>query len=436
MRKLSRWSALGMLLAGVACAQDISDDWQGDLADGARQLRVVFRIAKTDGGAWTATMYSIDQSSDPIPVNSITLTHADFKLSVDAMHFTYQGKLSRDAALIKGTAMRYNRSFPLELRRATKETAYQFTPVNHRVQFISVDTNVNLEVLDWGGSGRPLILLAGLGNDAHVYDQFAPRLTRAYHVYGITRRGFGASSIPAAVGNAYDADRLGDDVLAVIDFLKLNKPVLVGHSIAGEELSSVGSRHPEKVSGLIYLDAAQPYAFYDRERGDFDLDWKEIQKKVEQIKNVPMEAPSAIQELLDTSLPAFERALRDRQKYSEAMLEALRASPASQSTPRPPTPGPFAAIIAGTQKYTKIPVPILAIFAVPSDFGSMAANDPNVRAAFEASIKASIEVQAKAVESGLPSARVVSIPNADHYVFQSNEADVLREMNAFIGSLP
>ena len=104
--------------------------------------------------------------------------------------------------------------------------------------------------------------------------------------------------------------------------------------------------------------------------------------------------------------------------------------------PGPPTPGPFAAIIAGTQKYTSIPVPILAIFAVPSYFGSMGSSDPTVRAAFEASMKASIEAQAKAVESGWPSARVVRIPNANHYVFQSNEAEVLREMSAFIGSLP
>ncbi|SPE39182.1 Putative hydrolase or acyltransferase of alpha/beta superfamily (modular protein) [Candidatus Sulfopaludibacter sp. SbA3] len=428
-----------MLLAGAACAQDISGDWQGNLADGARQLRVVFRIAKTDGGARTATMYSIDESSDSIPVDSVTFTHANFKLSVDAMHLTYRGKLSRDATLVKGTARRYNRLLPLELRRATRETAYQFTPVNHRVQFINVDTNVNLEVLDWGGSGRPVILLTGLGNDAHVYDQFAPKLTGAYHVYGITRRGFGASSAPPPTGNAYDADRLGDDVLAVIDSLKLNKPVLVGHSVAGEELSSVGSRHPEKVSGLIYLDAAQPYAFYDRERGDFDLDWKEIQRKVEQMKSAPMlrgESASAIQELLDTSLPAFERDLRDVQKNWDAMPEALRAFLASRPAPRPPTPGPFAAIIAGAQKYTNIPVPILAIFAVPSHLGSMAASDPAVRADFEASMKASIEAWAKVVERGLPSARVVRIPNADHYVFQSNEADVLREMNAFIGSLP
>ena len=99
--------------------------------------------------------------------------------------------------------------------------------------------------------------------------------------------------------------------------------------------------------------------------------------------------------------------------------------------------GLFRAIIAGAQKYTNIPVPILAIFAVPHGLAPIGPlRDPDVAAAFEASIKASIEAQAKAVESGLPSARVVRIPNADHYVFQSNEADVLREMTAFIGSLP
>ena len=65
-------------------------------------------------------------------------------------------------------------------------------PSSHRVQFVTVDDNVRLEVLDWGGTGRPLVLLAALGNTAHVYDDFAPKLTANYHVYGITRRGFGA----------------------------------------------------------------------------------------------------------------------------------------------------------------------------------------------------------------------------------------------------
>jgi pimeloyl-ACP methyl ester carboxylesterase len=43
--------------------------------------------------------------------------------------------------------------------------------------------------------------------------------------------------------------------------------------------------------------------------------------------------------------------------------------------------------------------------------------------------------QAKAFEEGVPGARVVRLANADHYVFLSNEADVLRELRAFIAGL-
>ncbi len=114
-------------------------------------------------------------------------------------------------------------------------------PSSHRATMVSVDREVTLEVLDWGGTGRPLVLLAGQGNTAHVFDDFAPRLTSLGHVYGITRRGYGKSSVPQS---GYDADRLADDVLAVLDALKLERPVLIGHSIAGEELSSLAARYP------------------------------------------------------------------------------------------------------------------------------------------------------------------------------------------------
>ena len=45
------------------------------------------------------------------------------------------------------------------------------------------------------------------------------------------------------------------------------------------------------------------------------------------------------------------------------------------------------------------------------------------------------ERQAKAIEDALPSAQIVKLPRANHYVFLSNEADVLREMRAFLGRL-
>jgi hypothetical protein len=69
-------------------------------------------------------------------------------------------------------------------RQAQENTSIAGAP---RAQFITVESGVKLEVLDWGGPGRPVVLLAGSGNDAHVFDTFATKLIRKYHAYGITR---------------------------------------------------------------------------------------------------------------------------------------------------------------------------------------------------------------------------------------------------------
>lgn len=60
----------------------------------------------------------------------------------------------------------------------------------HKVQFVTVAPGVKLEVLDWGGSGNAMVLLTGLGDNAHVFDEFAFQFTPYFHVIGITRRGF------------------------------------------------------------------------------------------------------------------------------------------------------------------------------------------------------------------------------------------------------
>jgi hypothetical protein len=82
------------------------------------------------------------------------------------------------------------------VRRTESESWHDPSP--HRVQLVIVEYGVRIEVLDWGGTGRAVVLLAGSGNTAHVFDDFAPKLTSFCHVYGITRRGYGESSRPDA----------------------------------------------------------------------------------------------------------------------------------------------------------------------------------------------------------------------------------------------
>ena len=116
--------------------------------------------------------------------------------------------------------------------------------------------DVTLEVLDWGGRGVPLVFLAAPGNTAHVFDDLAAQFTDSFHVVGITRRGFGASSGSPPPSNL---DTLVADITAVLDTLGLDQVVLVGHSIAGEEMTRFAEIHSSRCAGLVYLDAA-----YDR----------------------------------------------------------------------------------------------------------------------------------------------------------------------------
>src|SRR5262245_7754635 len=368
-------AALLLMTCGrVVSAQNLTGDWQGTLSVGPRQLRLILHVDQAADTTWKATLASIDQSPDwgaGAPVDSVTVSGTSFQFAVAALRGSYDGTIAADGNSIQGTWTQ-GASLPLTLARPTAETAWK-DPSHHSVQFVTIDPDVKLEVLDWGGpaSGRALVLVPDLGNTAHIFDVVAPKLTEHYHVFGVTRRGFGTSSAPAS---GYGADRLGDDVLAVIEKLAISKPILAGHSLGGEELSSIGSRYPEKVAGLVYLDAGYSYAFY---------------------------APG---------------------------IDPFPEPP----PPNAPVPPVVRDIMTGMQQYTKIPVPILAIYALPHDQGPAA--PAAMRAQMEqGDVKG--EAQAKAFENGLPTAHVVRIPRANHYVFQSNEADVLREMDAFIGGL-
>jgi pimeloyl-ACP methyl ester carboxylesterase len=123
------------------------------------------------------------------------------------------------------------------------------------VTFVEVEPGVQLEVLDWGGADKPqtMVLLTGLGDNAHVYDGFAFQFTEAFHVIGLTRRGFLPSSQPE---DGYDVETRARDDIAVLDAFGIRKATFVGHSLAGSELSKIGEVYNNRVDKLVYLDAA------------------------------------------------------------------------------------------------------------------------------------------------------------------------------------
>ena len=291
----------------------------------------------------------------------------------------------------------------------------------HQTRLVGVAEGVDIEVVDWGGVGPGLVFLSGLGDTAHAFDKFAPKFTKTNHVYGLTRRGFGRSSVPPPTDANYDANRLGDDVVAIVDALKLDKPILVGHSIGGSELSSVGDRYPDKVSGLIYLDAAHHYAFYTPSNSlSWLIDAADLRRTFVEMGDG--DGRSQKLALLKQSQTIFAQL----QKTFETSLAALSYVPPGPVVPPTKSKAIRLVMAANFRRHTEIRVPTLAIFATPPQCAPNC-DQPGVKALAE-----NVRLQADAFEAAIPAARVVRLPNASHYVYRSNEADVEREMNAFL----
>jgi pimeloyl-ACP methyl ester carboxylesterase len=316
-----------------------------------------------------------------------------------------------------------------------QESTWQ-DPSQHRVQFVTLADGVRLEVLDWGGSGRPAVLLAGSGNTAHVFDEFAPKLTGFCHAYGITRRGFGASSQPES---GYDDQRLADDVLEVLDSLQIDAPVLAGHSMAGGELTTLGNQHSDRLAGLVYLDALGD----PRDWPGSDPAYIELFKKLPAPKKAPPPPPDE-----DPRSFSGYRARQSRTgkfAFPESELRNSYETNPDGTKGKFKTPSRISKAIGDGQKkrdYSGIRVPVLAFFDPPGDpppgespDQPMNAEERAAMKAFNAATVAYVERWIKNLKSGVPGARIVHLPGAEHYVFLTRETEVLRGLQEFVAGL-
>lgn len=295
----------------------------------------------------------------------------------------------------------------------------------HTSRLVKVAPDVTLEVLDWGGSGAPLVFLTGLGNSAHVYDEFAPQFTDHFHVVAITRRGFGASSQPTT---GYDIETRTADLLAVLDALAMPRVTLVGHSVAGDELTGFAARHGERVARLIYLEAA-----YDH------LAFLRATENVPALPDPPM-TPADSASL--RAYMAHYAALGDR--FPESEWRATSIFDTAGRFVRDRTPDAITtAVLHGAERppYSKVRAPALAIYKLwesPESIKSPewwarldAANRDKATKWWRAVTKwGSDERQLFRREMG--KGRVVELSNVHHYVWSTHHEQVVTAMRAFL----
>ncbi len=258
----------------------------------------------------------------------------------------------------------------------------------HKSEFVTAN-GIKMNYLDWGGTGEVIILLAGFGNDAHVFDEIAPSFTDKYHVIGLTRRGFGETARPAA---GYDTVTRVEDIRAFMDAQKIARAHLAGHSLAGDEITLFANMYPQRVIKMVYLDAA-----YDR-RKNF----------------------SCVNDQSGGGLPPV---------FMRIVGEAMNC-PGWEKIVAPDLPPPdMLNVQVSTMKaamqfkpdYTKIKTPSLAIYAdsdIPESPGQL---DPETAAKLAAwwkehetpKARASIEQFRREMKNG----QIIEIKGATHYVF-------------------
>ena len=142
--RIARAAAIACFWGIPLLAQDITGTWQGTLQAG-RDLRTVLKISKADGNL-KAVLYSIDQGGQGISASSASLQGSTFKMAIEAIGGTYEGKLSADGSSITGTWTQGPNPLPLNLKRATPETAWTIPEPPPRLPPMAADANPVFEV--------------------------------------------------------------------------------------------------------------------------------------------------------------------------------------------------------------------------------------------------------------------------------------------------
>lgn len=294
---------------------------------------------------------------------------------------------------------------------------------------VSVSPDVSLEVVDWGGEGFPIVFLAGLGHTAHVFDEFAPQLTDHHHVIGITRRGFGTSSQP---DNGYAVKDLADDLHAVLNSLALERVVLVGHSLGGDEMTLFASDHPEMVAALIYVEAAYNRITARRLMADHPAPDSKVPS-----------ATAADSASASTYREYYARANGVRMPLSE--IEAMYEWSPEGRLVGGTTPGWIYDQIIQSLKdpnYSNIEAPALAIYGtdypVTELFGDYDRRDPVTQAAMRKYHEAALEVDKFSRDyfrTHMENGQVVEIPGAGHSIYITHKSRVLAVIRMFLADV-
>lgn len=176
--------ALGALVGGALSAQDFAGNWQGTLK-GDKDLRLILVVSKDNAGLH-GKLYSIDETAQPYTVSSISQDGSTVKFAIDLNGTAYEGKMDAGHDVIAGTWTQGVTSEPLNLARATKETAWPIPAPPAPPKPMAADADPSFEVAtikpnDKDGSTMQALTLQGR-NFITVNSSLADLMMFAYSI--------------------------------------------------------------------------------------------------------------------------------------------------------------------------------------------------------------------------------------------------------------
>jgi pimeloyl-ACP methyl ester carboxylesterase len=278
-------------------------------------------------------------------------------------------------------------------------------------------------------------LLPGLNASAHSFDDIASLLSKSFRVIAVSPRGQLPSSVPRT---GYALRRRVEDITALLDSLGIRDAILGAHSISGDVITELAARFPERVQGLVYLEAAYfrlrempslPAGFFRT------LDLSKLGAR--RVLDLQCSAPEGLSESAVYDLASDWESLESEHahlgKTAEGVDSSGMASAAISANAVPP-------------KYEAIRAPVMAIYAehTTRDMSEMAFDiadqSDSVKATYYDWWKKIMSPfwaqQREDFLSAIPNARIVTIRDASHIIYLSHPRLVNSEIVRFANTLP
>lgn len=111
--------------------------------------------------------------------------------------------------------------------------------------------NIDMFYFDTKSEGPTILCLHGRWGRAETWSDFIQHYGKQYRIIAPDQRGHGLSSKPIS---KYTAEEMAEDIIELLNFLKLDSVILVGHSMGGRVAGYLAALYPNYVKALAILD--------------------------------------------------------------------------------------------------------------------------------------------------------------------------------------